>query len=127
MAGAALYATTRQDNIGSAARATGGSAVSLYEKAADSAEKHHVGEKLAAAGQATYKKAAQIDSQYHVTENLKQATVVAAAEAKKLNDKYDITGNASRAVAAGTRSVLKFMDSASSGESPGGRNTVAGV
>lgn len=131
VAGAALYATTRNDNIGKAVRATGGGAASAFEKAADSAEKHHIGEKLAAAGEATIKKAKAIDSQYHITDNLKHATDVAAVEAKKLNEKYDITGNAARAFASGTRTVFNYIDSASSrsGESasPSRNNSLAGV
>lgn len=117
VAGAALYASTREDGVGSAMRSTGDTAVHAYERAAHSAQKHHVGEKLSAAGQATYKKATEIDDQYHISDNVKHATVVAAKEAKKINDKYDITGSASRAAASGARSVFKFIEGASKGSS----------
>jgi hypothetical protein len=117
IAGAALYATTRTDKVGGAARGVGGAAATTYDKAAESAEKHHVGEKISAASHATYHKAKEIDSQYHITDNVKHATAVAALEAKKLNDRYDITGKSSRAMAAGAKSVYKFIESSSSGHS----------
>ena len=110
VAGAALYATTREDGVGTAARVTGNTAVSAYDRAAESAEKHHVGEKIAAVSKATYKKTIELDNQYHISENVKSAGAVAISEAQKLNEKYDITGKSSRAIASGARSVFKILE-----------------
>lgn len=113
VAGAALYATTRDDKVGGAARATGTGAVTIFDKARESAEKHHVGEKLAAASAATAKKAAELDEQYKITENVKVATASALSEAKKLNEKYDITGSAARALMSGAAAVTRIANQSS--------------
>ncbi len=118
VAGAALYATTRDDKLGGAARATGSGAVTVFDKARESAEKHHVGEKLAAASAATAKKAAELDEQYKITENVKVATATAISEAKKLNDKYDITGSAARALMSGAAAVTRIANQSSADPKP---------
>lgn len=103
--GAALYASTRNDDVGKAARAAGGVAVQAASKTAEVAEKYHIKEKVVAAGTATYNKAKEINNEYKLTDKIKSASSGAVEEAKKLNDKYDITGKTSRAFVSGARSA----------------------
>ena len=109
VAGVALYATTRDDGIGNAARATGSAAVAGFDKAKDAAEKNHVFDKLKVAGAATAKKAGEINEQYHITGNIKAATKSTVSEASRLNQKYDITGKAARGVMSGASAVGKLV------------------
>lgn len=106
VAGAALYASTRSDNIGDATRATGSAAVSLYGKTVDAAERYHVREKVTAATEATMKKANEINEQYKVTEHIQSATKEIVKGAQELDQKYDISGKTASLLQAGAKAAV---------------------
>jgi hypothetical protein len=121
VAGAALYATTRDDKIGDAARTTGTAAANTYDSVAEAARKHKVTEKVSAAAKVTYERAKEIDQEYKVTESIGKAGREVANEAKKINEKYDITGHAGRALISGatatSNTISKLMSSSKSSSS----------
>lgn len=121
--GAALYATTRDDNVGNAARSTGGAAVTVYRKTMEAAEKYHVKEKVVAASTATYEKAKDINEEYKVTDKVKAASKDAIDGAKRFNEKYDVTGNASRMLISGAQAASKSISKMNSGSSSSAGNT----
>jgi hypothetical protein len=120
VAGAAVYATTRDDDVGNAARKTGEVTANAYDSAMESAKKHKVGEKISEASKATYERAKEIDEEYKVTDKVKHTTVAIAQEAKKINEKYDLTGHAARALAytatTASSAIGKIVDSSKSNE-----------
>lgn len=109
VAGAALYASTRNDQIGDATRSTGSAAVSAYGKTVEAAEKYHVREKVGAATEATMKKAHEINEQYKVTEHIHSATKEIAKGAKELDQKYDITGKTVSFLQAGAKATTSAL------------------
>jgi hypothetical protein len=120
VAGAALYASTRNDKIGDATRSTGSAAVSAYGKTVEAAEKYHVREKVGAASEATMKKAQEINEQYKVTEHIQSATKEIARGAKELDQKYDITGKTASFLQAGAKATASALSklTADSSSSP---------
>lgn len=84
VAGAAIYATTREDSIGDAARKSGVAACSVYDFGMQKAKEHNVYERLKDASAATYRKAQEINDEHKITET-------AAARAKELNNEHKIT------------------------------------
>ena len=84
VAGAAIYATTREDSIGDAARKSGVVACSAYDFGMQKAKEHNVFERLKDASAATYRKAQEINDEHKITET-------AAARAKELNEDHKIT------------------------------------
>lgn len=91
VAGAALYATTREDSIGDAARQGGVAACAAYDFGMVKAKEHNVYERLRDAGTATYKKAVEVNNELKITER-------ASATARDLNNEHHI---AERITAAG--------------------------
>ena len=69
VAGASIYASTRQDNMGSITREIGAKACDAYALA----KKHGVFDKIKSAGEATIKKAAEVNQEYHLTERASAA------------------------------------------------------
>ena len=100
-AGAAIYATTREDKLGEAARSTGSFACNTYEKTVEVANKYQVGEKLKVAGEATTKKLAEIDQEFKVSDNAVKAAQCLWRSAVEFDNKYKITSQASDAVVKG--------------------------
>ena len=106
VAGAALYASTRDDSIGEAARGTGHATVTAYERTMEAAEKYQVKEKVTAATSATYHKMQEINEEYKVTEKVQAATADVVRSAQDLDRKYDISGKTNRALAAGATAAV---------------------
>jgi hypothetical protein len=130
VAGAAIYASTRNDKIGETTRATGSAAVSLYDKTVQAAEKYHVKEKVSTATEATVKKANEINDQYKVTDQIQSATKEMVKGAQELDQKYDISGKTVSFFHAGAKAAAstlsKLSDSSSSSpSSPSSPGTTA--
>jgi hypothetical protein len=129
VAGAAIYASTRNDKIGETTRATGSAAVSLYDKTVQAAEKYHVKEKVSAATEATMKKANEINDQYKVTDHIQSATKEMVKGAQELDQKYDISGKTVSFFHAGAKAAAstlsKLSDSSSSSSSSSQTSTSA--
>jgi hypothetical protein len=106
VAGAALYATTREGDVGDAARAAGSTAALTFDKAS---KKHHLGDRIKAASDATIKKAKELDEEYKIVDNVKSAASDAYVEAVKINEKYDITGTAARSITMGAKSIARLL------------------
>ena len=84
VAGAAIYATTRNDQIGDAARKGGAAACSAFDFGMAKAREHNVFDRLKDAGAATYKKALEVDNEFKITEQAHKA-------ATDLNNEHKIT------------------------------------
>ncbi len=100
--GAAVYATTRSDKIGSAAR--------------------KVGSKVADAGAYTYAKA----KEYDVVGKAKKAGTYTYEKAKVVNEKYDITGKATvagEAIGSAVMSGFSFANKLLYGKNPNDTST----
>lgn len=69
VAGAAVYASTRNDEVGDMARKIGAGACYAY----DTAKKHGVFDKIKSVGQATIQKANEVNREYHLTERASAA------------------------------------------------------
>lgn len=128
VAGVALYATTRSDNVGDAARSAGGAVCSAYDTGAEMSSRYQIPQKIKAAGMATVTKMQEIDSEYKLTEKATVAGKEMAKQAKELDSKYAITATASSALAQGmalgTRELLKLASSATASNqtsTPAGR------
>lgn len=118
VAGAAVYATTRDDQFGDAARGMGGLACQAYEKGTELATKYQVKDKLQAAGSATVSKLKEINDEYKVTDKVQEVGGKLAKQAGELDEKYGITSKASgllvAGVSAGAREFLRASSSSSS-------------
>jgi hypothetical protein len=68
VAGAALYATTRDDEIGDATRKAGAAACLAYDKAKEAG----VFDKLAEAGRKTLQKAHELNDEYKITDRISE-------------------------------------------------------
>lgn len=97
VAGAVVYATTRNDSIGDAARKSGVAACGAYDFGMQKAREHNVFERLKEAGAATYKKAQDVNNELKITET-------ATATARDLNNEHKIT---ERLTAAGMEAAAK--------------------
>jgi hypothetical protein len=93
VAGAALYATTRDDNIGDAARKGGAAACSAYDFGMQKAREHNVFSRLQDAAAITMKKAKEVNEELKITDT-----------ARKLNEEHKITDRVS---AAGISAAMK--------------------
>mmetsp|Transcript_23108 Transcript_23108/g.33854 ORF Transcript_23108/g.33854 Transcript_23108/m.33854 type:complete len:239 (-) Transcript_23108:290-1006(-) len=111
VAGAALYASTREDDIGSTARSAGNVAVSAYDKSVEAAEKYHIKEKVVEAGKATYNKAKELDDEYKIYDRAKEATAGVVKGAQDLDRKYDISGKTARALMSGAKAATSALAS----------------
>jgi hypothetical protein len=103
-AGALVYATTRDDGIGEAARASGDAAVVGYGKARELNEQYHLDERARVAAQqgaqaanSAYIRAREFNEQYHLDEKAREAAHLgvqtangAYVRAKALNEEYQI-------------------------------------
>ena len=127
LAGAALYATTRPDDVGNVARATGNATVKTYDAIVHTAEKHHVGEKISEVTAATCRKAQEINEEYHVTDKLSKAAREAASSAKALDEKYHISDKATKLAlkssAAFMSGLSKLASSSSSNSTSNGTSS----
>lgn len=97
VAGAALYATTREDSIGDAARQGGVVACSTFDFGMMKAKEHNIFERLKDAGQATYQKAVEVNNELRITEQ-------ASTAARDLNNEHHITD---RLATAGVEAISR--------------------
>lgn len=67
-AGGAVYATTRNDDIGAASRAVGSAAMSAFNYTSALCTKHKVYDKLKSAGEATVAKLAEVNEEFKLTD-----------------------------------------------------------
>ncbi len=98
VAGATIYATTRNDNIGVVARATGAATATIYDKAKVADQKYGFADRFLAAGSAALSKAKEIDNEYNISGQTKTAVTQALAQAKEIDTKYEISNKATKAV-----------------------------
>ena len=119
VAGAAVYATTREDQIGDAARNVGTYAVSAFDKGTELAKQYHVPEKINAAASATKSKLMEINVEYKVTERISQGASAAASKAKEMDERYGISSKAgsllSQGVSMAASSISKSVMRPTSG------------
>jgi hypothetical protein len=101
VAGVAVYASTRDDQIGDVARGVGGAAMSAFDKGNELATRYHVKEKFAAATSATMSKLKEIDNEHHVVDKAKEGANKLLVGAKDFDTKYGISTKASGLVVSG--------------------------
>ena len=120
VAGAALYATTRNDEVGTAARQAGSAACYAF----DAAKKYGVFDKIKTVGAATLEKAQQINNEHRVTERVTTAVT-------DFDREHQVTQRVTQAAltaAAKTPGMMSaVMKMASSASSSGGGGAGAGA
>lgn len=100
-AGAAVYASSRNDKVGEATLAVGGAAITGFNKVKDTAEKYGVFEKAKQIGGATLEKAKQIDNELKLTDKAKEAASSAMTKARELDQKHEISSRIAKTVTSG--------------------------
>lgn len=105
-AGAAVYATTRNDQIGEAARATGSAAISGYNYSSYLCTKYKVMDKIKSAGEATAAKLAEVNEEYKITDRARDLGNRALENIVALDRRHEI-------------SRTQNVSTASQGTSPG--------
>lgn len=118
VAGVALYATTRNDQIGAAAVGVGGVAVKGYDKTKEFAEKHDVYNRMKAAGAGTAKKVGEIDQQYGISKKVNAATKATVSKAVEINNKYDLTGQAARGIMSAGSAINRLVNKPAAAPTP---------
>jgi hypothetical protein len=113
---AAVYATTRKDNIGDIARTTGKYTASAASAAKAFNDEHDVTGKLYECGKTAAAKLKEANQKYGITGRLFSAAKTGAAKAKEINEKHDITGKVGRGAATGLTKATELMG----GGAPGG-------
>lgn len=84
-AGAAVYATTRDDAIGDAARALGSASIAAYGKAKEIDAKYGIWDKVKDAASKTASKAAEINAEYHLTDKASAAAASGVAKVREFD------------------------------------------
>ena len=116
VAGAALYATTREDEMGTAARQAGSAACYAF----DAAQKYGVFDKLKTVGAATMQKAQQVNNEYHVTERVSTAVTDFEREHQVTQRLTQAAMTAAAKTPGMMSAVMKMASSASSASSSSG-------
>ena len=98
--GAAVYGTTRDDNIGETIRNVGAKTADAAGYVKDKADEYHVVEKAKAGASAAVAKAKEVNEKYDVTGKTKAAASATYAKGKEINEEYDLTGKAARGASA---------------------------
>ena len=104
VAGAALYACTRKDNIGEVARTTGSLAAAGFDKMVELDSQYKIVDQLKDATSAAYSKAKEINNEYKITDQV-------ISRAKELDAKYDLTAKGLECVTSAitsTKSKISF-------------------
>lgn len=102
IAGAAIYATTREDKIGDIARNSGSKVADAYDFGMKKANEHNVFDRIKSAGNMTYNKAREIDKEMKITET-------AGIKARELNEKHQITERVSASAAEAGPQVMSAL------------------
>ena len=109
---AGVYATTREDELGKAARSVGAGTAVVSQSAYKFNKEHNItGRAQAAAAQAA-SGAYKFNEKHRVTQTLSQGASQAYQGAARFDEKHDISGKAvvgASKVAAGATTVLKGM------------------
>ena len=119
VAGAAVYATTRDDQVGDVARNVGSYAASAFDKGAELAKQYQIPEKLNAAASATKSKLMEINEEYKVTEKVSQGASVAATKAKEMDERYGISSKAGSLLSQGASMAASSISRSMMGSSQG--------
>ena len=90
-AGAAVYATTRTDNIGDTSRAVGSATISAYNYTSRLCTKYEVLKKLKSAGEVTASKLVEVNNEYKLTEKAQVVGTKALEGIIALDNKYEIS------------------------------------
>ena len=86
-AGGAVYATTREDDIGAASRAVGSAAISAFNYTSALCTKHKVYDKIKSAGEATVAKLAEVNEEYKLTDRARNIGASAVESVIALDSK----------------------------------------
>jgi len=100
-AGAAVYASTRKDEVGTAAKATGQATLAAAQNARRFDDEHQIVSKSKAAAAAVANKTVQVNQEYGVTDKLGTAAKYTWDSAVSLNDKYKVTNTIGKGISQG--------------------------
>lgn len=100
-AGAAVYATTRGDAIGDAARAVGVASLAAYSKASEVNTKYGIFDRLKEAASKTAAKASEINAEYHLSDRAAAAAATGVAKVRELDERHQISSTIGSSVTAG--------------------------
>lgn len=118
----AVYACTRSDQLGEAARATGTAGVAVYNKSADLCTKYGVSDKVQRGISYTSKAAKEVNEKHGVSQKLSRAASATAKKTSEVNEKYKVTQNIAAGVTKGMNSLTKALTPASKAVPKGGDN-----
>jgi hypothetical protein len=120
-AGAAAYATSRDDKIGEAARKVGQVTLAGVDKAKAIDEEHHLTEKAATAAKTGVAKAREVDAKYGISDKVSTGAGAAFSKIKAIEEKHQLTDKVAAGVGKGltraSRVLSKDSDVADSGAS----------
>jgi len=120
LAGAAAYATTREDKIGSAARTVGTGGVTALQKAKSFDDNYQVTQRVAAAGSNAVGKAKEMDEKYQVIDKAKTGVSQAGSAVSDFNERHQVTAKVGAGLtraASGIGGVLNRARSSSNNTS----------
>lgn len=100
-AGAAVYATTRSDAIGDAARAVGVASLAAYGKAREIDQKYGIWDGIKSAASKTAAKAAEIDKEYLLTDKAKAAASTGVAKMREFDETHQVSTTIGSSITAG--------------------------
>lgn len=117
-AAGAAYATTREDQVGTAARDVARSGVSVLDKVVDVDRQNDISGRAKEIGATAFSKASEFNQKYEVTDKLKRASTSAVNTVSELNEKYKISDSISSGISAGMATLSNFWSSSTQPRAP---------
>jgi len=106
---AAAYASTRQDQIGEAARGVGNMTLAAGQKAKAINQEHQITDKAVAMGKAAVEKAKEVDNKYSLVDKAKEGVSKGVQSAKEFENKYHVTDKIASGVSKGLSKATDLM------------------
>jgi hypothetical protein len=109
-AGGLVYAATRPDGYGDAARGVGGAASTGITKAREVNTEYDFTGKASAAVKSTAQAVQAVEAKYNITDRVSQFAGKASQKAKDLDAKYSLTGKAATGAGVAASAVQQGLD-----------------
>jgi len=110
-AGMAAYATTRDDDVGKAARITGQTAVTGVTKAREFDKEHDLTTKASRGIKAVWSKGKALNEEHKIAERAGSAGKKLATSLSEMNAKYDLTGKIGKGLSKGFDKLIAACES----------------
>jgi hypothetical protein len=109
----AAYATTRDDQIGSAVRGVARGSLTVVERVGEFGREHGISDKAKQFGSAVATKASEIDREYDVTGKVKSAAVGMGKRLSDFNQEHKVTDKIASGISTGFASLSNLLSSGS--------------